>query len=167
MGRPLFPTVINKTSLRGDDLLRFIRAGVKARGAQGTVEEIEVRESTSFRTTGLCWPEERRILLMVPRGFEAARDAEELGQVLEHEIDHALGLDHVDMQDWWTLPVPWVEGLKLRKRSLEIRKVIEEYERKIRELVIALDEVWEPRSTEVRVFAAPRRGQRAGPKDIP
>jgi hypothetical protein len=38
----------------------------------------------------------------------------QLGQVLFHEWQHTRGLKHKEMQDHWTIEVPWMDGLKLR-----------------------------------------------------
>ena len=159
--RPVLPRVINKTGLRGDDLIHFTYAGVTARGAQGVVSVVEYRTSPSFRTTGLCWPLERRILLLIPRGFNPAVDLPEVAQVFTHELDHALGLDHIDMKDWWTLDVPWVKGLQLRPRlGTAVQQALREYERRIRVLVLEMDELQATHRSELRALRSTKRQRR-------
>lgn len=41
----------------------------------------------------------------------------ELTQGIMHEIDHVLGLDHKDMQDWWNLPAGYTEGMIIRRKQ--------------------------------------------------
>ena len=36
----------------------------------------------------------------------------ELCQVIQHEIDHCLGLEHVEMVEWWDINPKWKRGLR-------------------------------------------------------
>jgi len=154
------PILVNKTPFRGDDLRRFTLAAIRARGAEGAVKMIEYRISPSHRATGLTYCEESRIIMNFPRGYNARAyedDLTEVAQILIHEIDHVLGLDHKDMRRLDDLEVPWIQGVRLRRRkNVPVRPVVEALESKIRSLVLALDEVWTPIPLEVRVLGGRR-----------
>src|SRR5688572_28105392 len=106
MGRPArstLPILVNGTDLRTDDIKRFLKAGLKAKGAENCVQTVEVVQSHGYRSVGWAWVDQKKIRLVLPRGFREGNlhDLRELGQVLEHEVDHILGLDHKDMAAWW------------------------------------------------------------------
>lgn len=91
--------------------------------------------------------EEKHVLVNMPRGFDSSLEADliEIAQVLSHELDHALGLDHDEMPCVLDLPVLWVEGLPLRLRKGKDRGDADHYERRIRQLTLLMDESWVPR----------------------
>lgn len=134
--------MVNRSPYRGDDLLRFIHAGLKAKDCYGLVKTVEFLVSPYFRTKGYAYCDEGRIQVIFPRGFDPAKDMRELAQVFEHEVDHIFGLEHRDMEDWWTLRPVWQESLKIRLRKNTAKPKVEAVlERKIRLLVDELDRV--------------------------
>lgn len=134
--------MVNRSPYRGDDLLRFIHAGLKAKNCYGLVKTVEFLVSPYFRTKGYAYCDEARIQVIFPRGFNPAKDMRELAQVYEHEIDHIFGLEHKDMPDWWTLEPTWQEHLRIRLRKDALKPQSEAaLERKIRLLVDELDRV--------------------------
>ena len=125
------PEVVNKSSFRGDDLRRFVFAAVNRCGARGKVTKVifydHEWDTPYIHGLALTQPDDANICtgeidIHLPGGLqENHRDRTELGQILCHEVDHVLGLDHKDMQDWWHLPASWVDDLPLRRKKSTIK----------------------------------------------
>jgi hypothetical protein len=144
MGRIRFSPieVVNKTPYRGDDLRRFMYAGLHSKECYNLVKTVEFLVSPYFRTKGYAYCDEARIQIIFPRGFDPSSDMRELAQVFEHEVDHIFGLEHRDMEDWWTLNPTWQKKLKMRVRAKARKPQVEvNLERQIRRLIDRLDRV--------------------------
>lgn len=118
--------VINFTQYHTWDLRRFFLAGMTHRGTGP--KTVTVQYSRYYGDIGGSAympqkgePEETDITMLLPgRKYLTGKDTNnpldllELAQVFEHELDHTMGLDHRDMQEWWDLKPTWHEGLKIR-----------------------------------------------------
>lgn len=115
----------NQTAWSTADLRRFFLAGLNALGAR-TDKTIRVVYGRGWALHGratIGWLEEARWIKMTlpgPRVTEACLklgkppiDYKRLAQVFEHEVGHNLGLQHRDMQKWWTLQPTWHDGLTI------------------------------------------------------
>lgn len=118
----------NTTDWRTEDLNAVIEAAFEHRGADPSrCETIRVEHTrrprwkrAKWRYSGRCWSKAlgcRRdeIYLGVPKvedtdGFNVERFA----QVVLHEIDHMLGLEHRDMEAHWKLDTSFVNGHVVR-----------------------------------------------------
>lgn len=115
-------TIDNKTNWSTKDLRRFFLAGMKAKGID-TRREIRVRYGNHGGWAVIggdhvnCYGITVQITLPGPSAVaekgDGAIDYLKLAQVLEHELDHTLGLNHKDMLDWWTLTPTWHKGLTI------------------------------------------------------
>lgn len=111
----------NETDYLTIDLRRFFMAGLAAKGAS-TDKFIRVIYGRGAAHHGYAHLgvqvgrqhiEANWIQISLPR--DAAKlDLLKLAQVFEHEVDHNLGLQHGEMQDWWTLAPVWQEELVIR-----------------------------------------------------
>lgn len=118
------PKIVNRTGIRGDDLRRLATIAMTRKGALGNIRypihEIQFTLSRDFQNRGWAWVDKGIIQVQVAKGWVGLDwDIKELGQLLEHEIDHCLGLDHLDMAQpsWWLLDASWTTELKLRLRA--------------------------------------------------
>jgi hypothetical protein len=115
--------IVNRTTLRDDDLAYFVRAAFRALHIRKRRTKIvELRYSRNNELRAVAWMKERRIELVVPGGFIGrAKALVALGQALEHEIDHLEhNMEHYEMPfygDWWRLPVLWTRGLVIRPKD--------------------------------------------------
>jgi len=113
-------TLVNKTAWSSRDLRRFLLAGMRARGVEERTVIITYGKWDAHH--GLGWYRYPQLQLSLPgpaaiaralaKGEEPIRYLE-LAQVLEHEIDHTLGLGHREMIDWWKLRPTWHEGITI------------------------------------------------------
>ena len=129
--------VVNCTGYRTDDRAKFLRAGLKAMGAEWQSYRIDVfaegRRKISRAGLGYhrVWMVLREQFLMAdgawwaPSGSASAYadkprrvDVERFARVFEHEVGHTLGLKHAEMSDHREGPPPaWCAGLEIRPKE--------------------------------------------------
>ena len=77
--------------------------------------------------------------------------------MLEHEIDHTLGLQHSEMVDLWTLKPVWHKDLIVRWRTEKQKEsAVTIRERHARAMLAKADERVEKRKTQLRIAKTAR-----------
>lgn len=112
--------LVNKTAWSSRDLRQFLLAGMRAKGVEDRTVIVTYGKWDAHN--GLGWYRYPQLQLSLPgptaiaralaKGEEPIRYLE-LAQVLEHEIDHTLGLGHREMMDLWKLRPTWHQGLTI------------------------------------------------------
>jgi hypothetical protein len=126
--------LVNLTKWNTKDLRLFFAAGLKAKGARPdkvirvVYGKFDAHGGHASLGVGGYMGEARRITMTLPgpkqvekcqQEGKAPLDFLKLAQVFEHEVDHNFGLNHRDMQDWWTLKPTWQVGLEIRWMRVE------------------------------------------------
>jgi hypothetical protein len=112
------PKIVNNSTLRLDDIKRFVETAIRSKGAEGLVTTIEFRQTKREECGGWAYTGPKLILIELCEKFEGdPHHIFEMAQILEHEIDHILGLEHKDMIEWFDLTPTWHQGLQLRERK--------------------------------------------------
>ncbi len=166
----------NQTRWDTRDLRRFILAALRHKGAGDRHVSIgygkhgdvggwgsypDNRREASDRRRGCREGATMRLTLPGP-GWVAAHerdpiDLRQLAQLLEHEIDHTLGLTHDDMLDWWTLEPTWHKDLIVRWRTPnQCESAVVMRERHARAMLAKADERIEKRKTQLRIAKTAR-----------
>lgn len=129
-----YPTVVNKTNYRTNDLRRFFKAGLEAMGASinKTIIVHEIGGILCRHKTWASYPinsfdhddvpvEGSRISMGISKDDPSiGAYGRSFAGTFHHEVLHTLGLMHKDMNSeamWCRAPQPWAEGLTIRKKS--------------------------------------------------
>ncbi len=111
----------NRTGYRMDDLRALICAGlVHGSVPLGLPLHVDVIHEPQYGGAAIIghiddmgeFVPGQWMLLCGPEDLDARR----LAQIIEHEIEHLIGLDHDVMPPHHELAVAWAEGLKLRRK---------------------------------------------------
>jgi hypothetical protein len=109
----------NRTEFRTDDLKKIFSTAISSVGDITRVWYITV----GYRYTkeagdchGWAYLNTGRFHISLPH-WPSNVKMNELCQIIQHEIDHCLGLNHVEMLNWWKLKPTWNKELERpRKR---------------------------------------------------
>jgi hypothetical protein len=110
----------NQTEFRTDDLRKIFSTAISSVGDITRIWYITV----GYRYTkeagdchGWAYLDTGRFHISLPH-WPSNVKMNELCQIIQHEIDHCLGLNHVEMLNWWKLKPTWNKELERpRKRQ--------------------------------------------------
>lgn len=112
----------NRTRYRTDDLRALICAGlVHGSVPVGLPLHVDIIHEPQYGGAAIVghvndlgdFTPGRWMLLCGPEDLDPRR----LAQIIEHEVEHLIGLDHDSMPKYQELTVAWAEGFKLRKKQ--------------------------------------------------
>lgn len=99
----------NETVLPTAGLKALVARAIQERGAEGILDRIVFWQTRRQELESCAWCDDGCIEVFLPKDFHLVPDWKSLSQQLVHELDHLLGLDHIDMHEWWDLDVPWAQ----------------------------------------------------------
>lgn len=116
--------ITNETDYRTSDLRRFLTIGFREEGVN-LKEEWGRYVIKFYRPRGSLAGQAQynirwmRLALRDSEGELSPNQITRLAQVFVHELGHNRGEKHRDMVSSGTLPVPWAEGLRIRKKVVK------------------------------------------------
>lgn len=98
----------------------MLRAAMHHKGEPDNIFRVKLYPSRNWQSRGYADLDTGTVEIAVAKGWTNEQwQITEIAQLLDHEIDHFLGLSHRAMAEplWWLLLVPWSTDLMLRHRS--------------------------------------------------
>ena len=105
--------IYNNTDYRTDDLRKLFFAAIYSIGDISRVWYITIGYRYSKKIGnchGWAYSNTGRFHISLPNRPSSIK-MKELCQIIQHEIDHCLGLNHSEMLDWWDLKTTWSKDL--------------------------------------------------------
>lgn len=109
--------LINATNWQTRDLKKFLIRCLKYRGVVYQSYTVAFRNHMLWCIGGYAQIGKPCFTILLPAYLDGEMDRRDLAQTIIHELDHTLGLEHIDMIEPSCLDIPRVDDLKIRVKK--------------------------------------------------